>query len=401
MSKNKQTSELLNNDKFIAWISSKKIQFNKYWISYQTELDIEGKDAFEQAITTLEQLYLLNIDGKDSIKSHEFIQDQYIKLLEDSTPVHKASKIVQFKPFLKYAAAIAIIAVISIKFLFTNNIESTFKNHLTQVKFNTTDILIQSATQEYFKITSKTNQKWLTKNGVFITVDGDEIRFTASNNINTKTYSNFKIVIPKGKNYQLNLIDGTEVELNSGTTFSFNNATNTSERNVALVGEAFFVVAHNKNRPFKVQSSDMLVEVLGTEFNISNYNKLGYTSTTLVEGSIKVSNPHLESEIIKPGYQAKLYHNQNQILVNSADVQAITSWTNNRIVFNNEKLSVLLPKLSKWFDVEFKIEGDNAANFEFTGTLKRESDLNHFLQMLEYTAGIKYTINNKTVTLIK
>ena len=402
MSKNERTNELLNNDEFIAWVSSGKKSFTTYWENYQSELDAEGLKAFEKAITLLENLNMLNIDDKASNKTPEFIQEQYINLLEDSSSTQKSTtKVVQLKSYYKYAAAVVIVFAIAASAFFFTGTQSTFENHLAKVDFNTSDILIQSSTDEYYKITDETNQRWLTENGVFVNIDGEQISFIASDKIDADAYCNFKIVVPNGKNYQLKLIDGTEVELNANSTFTFNNATTTSERNVALIGEAFFDVVRDENRPFKVQSSDMLVEVLGTEFNISNYQDQEFTSTTLVEGSIKVSNPQNESEIIKPGYQAKLYHNQNAIKVDIANVQNITAWTTGRMIFTNEKLENLLPKLNKWFDVEFKIEGTAINNFEFTGTLKRDNDLNYFLQMLEYTEGINYTIKNNQVTLTK
>lgn len=399
---NEQTNELLNNDNFIAWVYSDKKSFNTYWETYQKELNTEGLVAFEKAIVVLQKLQNLNIDNESSNKSPEFIQEQYINLLEDSSSIQKAiPKIVQLKSYYKYAAAVVIVFAIAASAFFFTGTHSTFKNHLALVEFNNSDILIQSETDEYFKITEETNQKWLTENGVFINIDGEKISFTASDKTDIDTYCSFKIVVPYGKNYQLELIDGTEVELNSRSTFSFNNATNTNERNVALIGEAFFDVVKDKNRPFRVQSSDMLVEVLGTEFNISNYPDQEYTSTTLVEGSIRVSNPHNESKIIKPGYQAKLYRNQNAIETDVANVQIITAWTSGRMIFTNEKLENLLPKLNKWFNVEFKIEGAAINNFEFTGILKRDNDLNHFLQMLKYTEGINYNIENNQVILSK
>ncbi len=402
MSKNERTNELLNNNKFIAWVSSDKKSFTAYWENYQSELDADGLIAFEKAITILQKLNMLAIDDEASNKSPEFIQEQYINLLEGFSKIQKGTiKVIQLKSYYKYAAAIVLVFAIAASAFFFTGTQSTFENHLAKVEFNNSDILIQSASEEYYKITDETNQKWLTKNGVFVNIDGEQISFTASDKIDADAYCNFKIVVPNGKNYQLKLIDGTEVELNSNSTFSFNNATTTNERNVTLIGEAFFDVAKDKNRPFKVQSSDMLVEVLGTEFNISNNQDQEYTSTTLVEGSIKVFNPQNESQIIKPGYQAKLFRNQNAIKVDVANVQTITAWTTGRMIFNNENLENLLPKLNKWFNVEFKIEGAAINNFEFTGTLKRDNDLNHFLQMLEYTEGINYTIKNNQVILTK
>jgi len=402
MSKNEMITDLLNNDDFIAWVSSGKKLNNAIWESYQNELNAKDLSSFEKAITILQKLNMLSVDDAAKNKSPEFIQQQYINLLEASSSVKESTtRVFQLKLFYKYAAAVVIVFAIAASAFFFTGTQSTFENHLAKVEFNSSDILIQSATEEYYKITDATNQKWLTENGVFVNIDGEQISFIASDKIDADAYCSFKIVVPTGKNYQLKLIDGTEVELNSNSTFVFNNATTTSERNVTLIGEAFFDVAKDKNRPFKVQSSDMLVEVLGTEFNISNYQDQEYTSTTLIEGSIKVSNPQNESQIIKPGYQAKLYRNQNAINIDVANVQNITAWTTGRMIFTNEKLENLLPKLNKWFDVEFIIDGEAVNNFKFTGTLKRDNDLNHFLQMLEYTQGINYSIENNQVTLTK
>jgi ferric-dicitrate binding protein FerR (iron transport regulator) len=61
----------------------------------------------------------------------------------------------------------------------------------------------------------------------------------------------------------------------------------------------------------------MKIEALGTIFNVSNYSENNYTSTTLIDGSIKVSNPQGENETIKPGYQVKFFHNQNRLIINN------------------------------------------------------------------------------------
>ena len=148
-----------------------------------------------------------------------------------------------------------------------------------------------------------------------------------------------------------------------------------------------------------VQSSEATIEVLGTEFNISNYKENGYTSATLVNGSIKISNSKGESQIIKPGEQAKLFHNQNGVIVQSVDVQEVVAWTSGRMIFRNETIENLIPKMNRWFDVEFVILDENLKDYRFTGTLKKENDLTHYLQILKYTECISYKIENKQVKL--
>ena len=402
MSKDQKYSidNLLNDNGFIDWVISDDKQENQLWSKTQARLKGEAKTSFENAIQIINKIRTLNIDNENELKSPEFIQQQYIRLLEaSSNKESRKSKVIRLNRFQKYAAAIVVLISISSAILFSISTKSTFANHLTEVDLNISDLLIQTSNNTYFKIDDNTNKKWITENGVFVSVDANEINFSETDKIKSDITNTYKIIVPKGKVYNVNLIDGTSVELNSNTNIVFNNSTTSKYRNVAIKGEAFFDVAHNKERPFTVQSSDMKIEVLGTEFNVSNYETNNYSSTTLVEGTIKVYNLQGESHVIKPGDQARLYRNQNKIQVNHIDVQDVVAWTSSRMVFTNKKLENLIPKLNKWYDTEFIILGDNLKEYSFTGTLKRENELTYFLEILKYTEGINYEISEGQVKL--
>ena len=393
--------ELLNNDDFIVWVTSDYKNNNKYWNRYRKDLTKSNRDQFNEAIRILIKIRTLHLDDSKSELSSEFIQKQYIRLLEaTSKPQHKErskSGVFQLNTFLKYAASVVIIIGLSGIFFLLNN-KNTFEEHLVATKFNSDEILLQTSKNEFYKITEETNNKWLTNQGEFVSVDSDNISFVASDNIG-KGEEKYTLYVPAGKKFHLTLVDGTEVELNSNSTITFNNSIISKKRYVNFTGEAFFDVAHNEKRPFVVQSSEATIEILGTEFNISNYKENGYTSATLVDGSIKISNSKGESQIIKPGEQAKLFHNQNRVIVQSVDVQEVVAWTSGRMIFRNETIENLIPKMNRWFDVEFVILDENLKDYRFTGTLKKENDLTHYLQILKYTEGISYKIENKQVKL--
>lgn len=393
--------ELLNNDDFIAWVTSDYKINNKYWNGYRNDLTKANKDIFNEAIRILIKIKALHLDDAKSELSSEFIQEQYIRLLEaTSRPKHKErskSRFFQFNNLLKYAALLVIIIGLSGFFFLLNN-KNTFKKHLVATEFNSNEILLQTSKNEFYKITETTNNKWLTNHGEFVSVDSDNISFVASDNI-SKGEEKYTIYVPAGKKFHLTLVDGTEVELNSNSTITFNNSITSKKRYINFTGEAFFDVAHNEERPFIVQSSEAIIEVLGTEFNISNYKENGYICATLVDGSIKISNSQGKSQIIKPGEQAKLFHNQNKVIVQSVDVQEVVAWTSGRMIFRNETLENLIPKMNRWFDVEFVILDENLKDYRFNGTLKKENDLTHYLQILKYTEGISYKIENKQVKL--
>lgn len=392
-------SELLNNDDFIAWVTSGNKKNDHYWKRIKQGLKGLDKSNFDKSEKTIQRIKALNIDNVD-VKTPEFIQQQYIKLLEASSAKQKPeTKVINLRKVLKYAAAIIILISLSGIFYFNATSKNTFHEHLATSSFNDSEILLQTSSNEYFNISEKTNNKWITKSGVFISVDANNISFVATDDVDQDLISEFKLIVPKGERYHITMIDGTEVELNANSALTFSNAIHSKDRKVELTGEAFFDVAHDKSKPFIVKSSNMQIEVLGTEFNVSNNTDNKFSRITLIDGSVKVSNAIGDHVVINPGEQATVYHNQNDINVQQADVQESVAWMAGRLIFNDDKLENLIPRINQWYGVKFVLIGEDIKEMRFTGTLKRENDLIYFLQMLKYTEGISYEINNEQVKL--
>jgi ferric-dicitrate binding protein FerR (iron transport regulator) len=122
---------------------------------------------------------------------------------------------------------------------------------------------------------------------------------------------------PKGRQYQLALADGTKVWLNAGSSITFPTAFTGNERRVSITGEAYFEVAHNAAKPFRVvlpvnNNGERLIEVLGTHFNVNAYEDETTINTTLLEGSVRVQSGH-QQQLITPGQQAQLNKASNNL----------------------------------------------------------------------------------------
>jgi len=314
----KYSNDLLNDDSFIVWVASNFKTDNQHWSHIKSNLSLQEAKKFKNAVQILLKLNTLNSDDSQPRKSQEFVDQQFNRLLEASEKTeNKDVKVFKLSAFFKYAAAIVILISISSVVLLSNNSIYKFEDNLTETVYNSTDILILTPENKYFKISEDSQKEWSISNGISVKVTGEKISFTSVSGKPSEDINKFKIIVPLNKHFKLNLIDGTEIELHSNTTITFNNSTVSKKRKVDLVGEAIFNVAHDKARPFIVQSSDMKIEALGTIFNVSNYSENNYTSTTLIDGSIKVSNPQGENETIKPGYEVKFFHNQNRLIINN------------------------------------------------------------------------------------
>jgi ferric-dicitrate binding protein FerR (iron transport regulator) len=184
------------------------------------------------------------------------------------------------------------------------------------------------------------------------------------------------------------LPDSSRVLLNSGSTLTFNNNFKSGSRQVFLDGEAFFKVRKSPHNPFRVKTSALELEVLGTEFNMKAYSNEQAITTTLVTGSIKVTdNDYSNSILIKPNQKLVFSkESQKMKLEEIDDFSPETGWKEGRLVFRNQSLEELEHELERWFDVEIEFADDNVKARRFSGTLERES----ILEVISYFGRSKY-----------
>lgn len=195
--------------------------------------------------------------------------------------------------------------------------------------------------------------------------------------------------IPVGGEYQLVLADGSKVWLNAASRLKFPAAFTGDTREVEVSGEAYFEIAKDRSRPFKVHFNNSTVEVLGTHFNVNAYENDKTQAVTLLEGSVKVKNTVGEA-IIKPGYQARL-NGAGRIHVKQADTEEAIAWKNGYFMFVEEDIEEIMKKLSRWYGFTAEYQG-HVNNERFGGMISRFKNISEVLNMFERTGTIKFRL---------
>ncbi|QEM09607.1 FecR family protein [Mucilaginibacter rubeus] len=204
------------------------------------------------------------------------------------------------------------------------------------------------------------------------------------------------ISTPRGGQYQLILPDGSKVCLNSESSLTFPTKFTGKTREVTITGEAYFEVSKNPNMPFRVKSDNTTVEVLGTHFNVMAYNDEAEMKTTLLEGSVKISNG-TATGILKPGQQAVLNKAGKLKVLNDVDVDDEIAWKDGIFQFRDAGIDAIMRQAARWYDVDVAYEG-KIPQREFTGRISRNVKASELMNMLGY-AGVKYKIEDKRITI--
>ena len=200
----------------------------------------------------------------------------------------------------------------------------------------------------------------------------------------------------RGKQFQLVLEDGTKVWLNAASSIRYPVVFADSAREVEITGEAYFDVAADKKKPFRVKANGSTVDVLGTQFNINAYTNEPSAKTTLIAGAVNVKNGN-SRQLLKPGQQAVVKNDGSIKLCENVNLGEITAWKNNMFSFNNTELSKLMRQLERWYDVTVVFADSNDSGLRLNGDISRTANLSTVLKMLELTGEVHFTIKDKTI----
>ena len=202
---------------------------------------------------------------------------------------------------------------------------------------------------------------------------------------------------PSGQKSKIFLPDGSNVWLNAESTLSYLPNFTDSDRLISLKGEAYFEVAKDLDRPFRVHCDGLTITALGTAFNVSVYQDEQYPVIALVEGKVKV-NSFSESVVLNPGELCILDRDNYKLDKAKADLNNLISWKDGTLVFDGESIEKTMSKLERWFGVDITVVGNDHRNPKYYGTFKNES-LKNILESMRFGRQFNYTIKGKDVII--
>lgn len=233
---------------------------------------------------------------------------------------------------------------------------------------------------------------------VFALVFMAGLRFGDGFNPYTKKLTYTRIIAPEGNKTQIVLPDSTYVWLNSGSEIQYASDYSTKNRKVSMKGECFFDVVKDPLHPFVVQGSKFQVKVFGTRFNINEDTSKNTADVTLISGKVQVLSLDNQpvSELL-PGQQ--LVYNQGNYHVRKAEnMEALTAWLNNMLIFDNQPFEEVIHYLEKWYGVKIHLDRTLYYKHNYTFKVKTES-LREVMELISVITPIEYRIEGEQITI--
>lgn len=199
----------------------------------------------------------------------------------------------------------------------------------------------------------------------------------------------------------ISLPDGTKVMLNHFSSLSYPEKFSKDTRSVKLSGEGYFEVAKNPEKPFTVTTEEIKVRVLGTHFNINAYAGNPDVTTTLLEGSVEVTDKNNADKVILKPNESAVYDKVTTTLAQqkSKNPQNEIAWCDGNIIFDNMPLKEIARELSNRFGVYIQITDSNLQNFRLTARFTDKEELTEILELLQNTGNFTIEQTAKTIKL--
>lgn len=209
---------------------------------------------------------------------------------------------------------------------------------------------------------------------------------------------NHRLYVPKGRDFNVKLPDGSSVWLNTESALEFPTVFAGGERQVAITGEAFFEVASDKANPFVAIANEIAVIATGTQFNVKAYHDESTFYTTLIEGVVTLAGKE-ESKTMTPNQQAVWQKGIAGIHLDEINVANIIAKKNGYFAFYQQDIRSVMKEISRWYDVEVFFQGEVSERL-FGGTFSRSRELGELLEYFESIGEFKFKRKGRRIIVM-
>lgn len=224
---------------------------------------------------------------------------------------------------------------------------------------------------------------------------------------------------------KMSLPDGSVVWLNAGSRLQYDPAgLYNGTRQVFLEGEAYFDIAHDASRPFRVRSGAMEIKVLGTAFNVKAYPEDSNIETSLIRGAVEVRldgrpddvyklRPHEKLVVSRESQASVTLREENAgvavskpagplvslkrvVVADSGRLVEEVAWMQDKLVFRSEGFASLARMLERKYGYHFVFEVAERMDLEFTGSFTTETIV-QALEAMRLVHPFEYRVEKENI----
>ena len=381
--KDSSVADFLDDPDFVRWMSNPSPEDENFW-SLFVKLYPSKKDDIQDAKLIFRLLH--------SSENKLTLSEQY-ELWNTIQHESKSSGKQMVFQVLKYAAILVLVFFSgAVSYDFYQNSFSSHSPQFAETYSADGGAMVILADGSKVSLHKSMSEISYSTTGEQLVVNNDTIRQKSETDKETLN----KVIVSYGKKSMIVLSDGTKVWLNAGSQLVYPAVFLNETREVSLVGEAFFDVVKNPEKPFIVKASDVNVQVLGTRFDISAYPEDKIIQTVLEEGKINLK--YEDKGLFRRDHTIEMQPNQmvefdrtsHETISSVVKVCKYVSWKDGMLEFDRVDLNKALKQIERFYNVNIMLDDQKIGTYKISGKLDLKSVPEDVLNVIKLTLPVNW-----------
>ena len=204
---------------------------------------------------------------------------------------------------------------------------------------------------------------------------------------------------------RISLPDGSSVTLNANTKIEYPEHYEGKIRKVKLSGEAFFKVTKDSIHPFRIETPNASVEVLGTSFNVSAYPNTDKVEVNVETGKVKLSpynqgRTDMRFVVLPAGERGWLRVSKGEIGHKEELKPNYASWITKIVNFQRTPLNEVCAVLENTYHIKFKLGNPEIGEIPYTANFAN-LNLDYIVKVIARTHHLQVKKNGDEIILTK
>ncbi|WP_316817124.1 FecR family protein [Pedobacter nyackensis] len=208
----------------------------------------------------------------------------------------------------------------------------------------------------------------------------------------------------KGQRSKVTLSDGTLIYLGSNSKIRYPK-TFSKTREIELIGEAFFKVKRDTERPFIVHTNNIQTKVLGTSFKIEAFEGTPI-EVSVATGKVSVDRLANATDIrlspvavLTPGHHVSWDEKTKKSILTDVSPEELELWKDGVLTFNNQRLADVMTVLERHYDIKILIPSIELSNYRINTTCSLNESITKIMEIMGKAGGFKYKLEHDQITI--
>lgn len=225
-----------------------------------------------------------------------------------------------------------------------------------------------------------------------------------------------EVATARGQRATITLSDGTRIILGAESSVRYARDFGArARRDVYLVGQAYFEVAHDSLRPLAVHTSKGVAEDLGTEFVVTAYSDSPRMQVVVASGRVMLrhaaslgpdstrararARPEESPLTLGPGELGTIDGRGALARTRVDDPSPYFEWTKGELVFRGVPLREALPAIGRWYDMDIALGDSSLGDRRLVATFGPHS-AHDVVRLVALAVNARYEAHGDTVVLL-